>query len=157
MSLPKWKSHKVIEAAPIETIIRGDGRGAVLELAGVDEPITVDQAYMDKHEPQEGGYYVRYPDGYESWSPAEAFEEGYTLVPKPAPANPGAGARTGRVKWYNPDKGFGFIVPDDGGRDVFCHASAVREAGLTTLAVDQGVTFTEVEGAKGPAVGALVA
>ena len=39
-----------------------------------------DEAYLDKHEPQAGGYYVRYADGYESWSPAEAFENGYMPI-----------------------------------------------------------------------------
>ena len=40
---------------------------------------------------------------------------------------------TGTVKWFNPTKGFGFIVPDEGGADAFVHISAVERAGLTTL------------------------
>lgn len=47
----------------------------------------------------------------------------------------------GTVKWFNPTKGFGFIVPDDGGKDVFVHISAVEKAGLKTLAEGQKVSY----------------
>ena len=47
----------------------------------------------------------------------------------------------GVVKWFNPAKGFGFIKPDDGGKDVFVHISVVQRAGLTTLMEGQRVTF----------------
>ncbi len=45
---------------------------------------------------------------------------------------------TGKVKWFNPTKGYGFIVPDEGGNDVFVHITAVEQAGLKTL--DEGQT-----------------
>jgi CspA family cold shock protein len=48
---------------------------------------------------------------------------------------------TGTVKWFNPTKGFGFIQPDDGGKDAFVHISAVEKAGLSTLAEGQKVSF----------------
>jgi cold shock protein len=48
---------------------------------------------------------------------------------------------TGTVKWFNPTKGFGFIVPSDGGRDVFVHISAVERAGMQALNEGQRVTF----------------
>ncbi len=51
---------------------------------------------------------------------------------------------TGTVKWYNAAKGFGFIQPDGGSKDVFVHISAVERAGLTQLADGQKVTF-EIE------------
>ena len=50
-------------------------------------------------------------------------------------------SQTGTVKWFNPEKGFGFIVPDEGGNDVFVHISAVQEAGLQTLKEGQKVSF----------------
>jgi CspA family cold shock protein len=51
---------------------------------------------------------------------------------------------TGTVKFFNADKGYGFIEPDGGGNDIFVHISAVQAAGMTTLFQDQRVTF-EVE------------
>lgn len=48
---------------------------------------------------------------------------------------------TGTVKWFNTQKGFGFIQPDDGGKDVFVHISAVQRAGLVTLNEGQKVSF----------------
>ena len=50
----------------------------------------------------------------------------------------------GKVKWFNPVKGYGFIEPEEGGKDVFVHVTAVRAAGLETLKDDQAVTF-EIE------------
>ena len=48
---------------------------------------------------------------------------------------------TGTVKWFNATKGFGFIQPDDGGKDVFVHISAVERAGLSNLAEGQKVSY----------------
>jgi CspA family cold shock protein len=56
---------------------------------------------------------------------------------------------TGKVKWFNDEKGFGFIVPDDGGRDLFVHRSNVQTADRT-LKDDQKVEFQVGEGRKGP-------
>ena len=51
---------------------------------------------------------------------------------------------TGTVKWFNPDKGFGFIQPEDGGKDVFVHITAVQAAGLHSLNENQKVTYEVV-------------
>ncbi len=56
---------------------------------------------------------------------------------------------TGTVKWFNSTKGFGFIAPDDGGKDVFVHISAVERAGLTGLADNQKVSFEMQSGRDG--------
>jgi CspA family cold shock protein len=56
---------------------------------------------------------------------------------------------TGTVKWFNPAKGFGFIEPEDGGKDAFVHISAVERAGLDTLREGQKVEFELVSGEDG--------
>ena len=58
-------------------------------------------------------------------------------------------AITGTVKFFNNEKGFGFITPDDGSRDVFVHISAVERAGLDTLSEGQKVQFELVPGRNG--------
>ena len=76
--LPKWQSHKVVEASKILGVVR-DAERTVLKLLDGDD-VTVSCTYCAKHQPQVGGYFVRYKDGYESWSPAESFEAGYKRV-----------------------------------------------------------------------------
>jgi CspA family cold shock protein len=61
----------------------------------------------------------------------------------------------GTVKWYSPEKGFGFISPADGAKDVFVHATALERAGLGPLQEGQSVRIAVVQGAKGPEAGAV--
>jgi CspA family cold shock protein len=56
----------------------------------------------------------------------------------------------GTVKWFNADKGFGFIQPDEGGEDLFVHFSAIQSQGYKTLDEGQKVTFEVGQGQKGP-------
>ncbi len=56
---------------------------------------------------------------------------------------------TGTVKWFNDSKGFGFITPDDGGKDLFAHFSAIEGDGFKTLQENQKVSFEVTSGPKG--------
>ena len=64
---------------------------------------------------------------------------------------------TGLVKWFNADKGFGFITPADGSKDVFVHFSAIQTNGFKTLAEGQRVEFEITNGAKGPSAANVIA
>ncbi|HGY3149870.1 TPA: RNA chaperone/antiterminator CspA [Morganella morganii] len=64
---------------------------------------------------------------------------------------------TGSVKWFNDDKGFGFITPKDGSKDVFVHFSAIQSDNFKSLIEGQEVSFTMENGMKGPAAGNVVA
>ena len=57
---------------------------------------------------------------------------------------------TGNVKWFNPEKGFGFITPKDGSKDVFVHFSAIQSNQFKTLEENQEVEFSVENGPKGP-------
>ena len=63
----------------------------------------------------------------------------------------------GTVKWFNPDKGYGFIQPEDGGKDVFVHISAVEKAGLRALTEGQKVKFEVVTERGKQAAGTITA
>ena len=57
---------------------------------------------------------------------------------------------TGTVKWFNPDKGFGFITPEDGGKDLFVHHTGIEEEGYRSLDEGQKVSYESQPGDKGP-------
>jgi hypothetical protein len=89
--MPKYQSHKQVWALKIKDIMfdhdlaeienrETDGSATITPEEDGYTPFKVDHAYCRKHEPKIGGYYVVYEDGYKSFSPAEAFESGYTKV-----------------------------------------------------------------------------
>jgi len=85
-TLPQYQSHKKVWAAKILRVIQGpeDMTGLICEdAAGREMPeISVTDEWYEDHMVLEGGYLVVYADGYESWSPKEAFEQGNTLLPQ---------------------------------------------------------------------------
>jgi len=91
MEMPKYRSHKEVWALKIKEIVfdsdlakgvnrETDGSATITPEEKGYALFKVDQAYVTKHRPKVGGYYVVYKDGYESWSPADAFEGGYTKI-----------------------------------------------------------------------------
>jgi len=77
-SIPEFKCHKKVKAFKILNISTG-GSVSVISDCTNSYSVVVDNDYLKKHNPQIGGYYVLYKDGYESFSPKEAFEDGYAL------------------------------------------------------------------------------
>jgi hypothetical protein len=92
IEMPRYKCHKTVWALKIAAIKEhgahsesgsgavNDGGATIVPADTRYAPFEVDQEFMRKHQPKSGGYYVRYEDGYESYSPAEAFESGYTRI-----------------------------------------------------------------------------
>lgn len=85
--MPKYRSHKEVWALKILEVVddtppnqESDGSRMIVPAEEGFAPFRVEQEYVRKHSPQAGGYYVVYQDGYKSWSPAEAFENGYTRI-----------------------------------------------------------------------------
>jgi hypothetical protein len=80
--MPRYQSHKEVHALKIASIASSGCNASFIvpEEEGF-EPIEVTAEYVRKHNPQMGGYFVIYADGYKSYSPAKAFEEGYTALP----------------------------------------------------------------------------
>ncbi len=76
--LPRFQCHKIVRAAKILIVIRSEGKVS-LDLEGVGG-IEVSAEFDAKHHPTHGGYFVVYEDGYQSFSPAKAFEDGYTPI-----------------------------------------------------------------------------
>lgn len=89
MEMPKYKCHKEVWGLKIAKIEKDsdiavnretDGSAMITPAEEGYAPFKVDYAYMVKHKPTKGGYYVVYENGYKSFSPADAFEDGYTKI-----------------------------------------------------------------------------
>jgi hypothetical protein len=91
VEMPKYKCHKEVHALKIKAIQfdrdiakaenrETDGHAMITPSEKGYAPFRVEYDWLRKHEPQVGGYYVVYADGYKSFSPAKAFEEGYTRI-----------------------------------------------------------------------------
>jgi hypothetical protein len=81
--MPKYKCHKEVHALKIKEIEFLATPNADATITPAEEgyaPFSVSAEWVNKHNPEVGGYYVVYDDGYSSWSPAKAFEDGYTRV-----------------------------------------------------------------------------
>jgi hypothetical protein len=85
MNLPQYQSHKKVHAFKILAVSYEETPDGISLVCIVPtdpnlSPVYIDYDWYYKHRPQAGGYYVVYEDGYTSYSPAEAFENGYTLI-----------------------------------------------------------------------------
>ena len=79
--MPRYKCYKEVHALKIAAVELLDyGARITPEEGDLYAPFTVSQVFLRKHDPKAGGYYVVYADGYKSFSPAEAFEKGYTRI-----------------------------------------------------------------------------
>ena len=108
----------------------------------VDQVVSVDESTAAAEPPRRsGGFQQRPPRSFDG--------------PRRQVDLSSAVDMAGTVKWYNPDKGFGFITPQNGGKDVFIHASVLERAGLGPLQEGQSVRMGVVQGAKGPEAGTI--
>ena len=80
VEMPRYKCHKEVHALKIAEVITYEGTTTIVPADEGYAPFAVSGEYYEKHKPVAGGYYVVYEDGYKSFSPAEAFEGGYTAI-----------------------------------------------------------------------------
>ncbi|CAM6673221.1 hypothetical protein KLPMCP290B_25070 [Klebsiella pneumoniae] len=80
LEMPKYQCHKKVWALKIQQVYSVGTQNFIVPADYGYDDFPVSQEYIDKHKPQEGGYYVQYEGGYESYSPAEAFESGYSRI-----------------------------------------------------------------------------
>lgn len=80
--LPKWQAHRIVGAAKIEKIERQGNTGLYLLHLEGGLHVHVTYSFVERHTPFVGGYFVRHNDGFESFSPKHAFEEGYRRIVK---------------------------------------------------------------------------
>ncbi|WP_026398768.1 cold-shock protein [Acetobacter nitrogenifigens] len=113
----------------------------------VAEVISVDESTAQPERPRSpagGGFGAPRSGGF-----------GGGRAPRPAPDLSSAEDIRGVVKWYNATKGFGFITPESGGKDIFVHASALERSGIASLNEGQTTNVKVVQGQKGPEAAAV--
>jgi CspA family cold shock protein len=146
--------HSALEPGTKLTIRVGQGQKG----PQVTEVLAVDTSTAQPAAPRGGGFGgapgggFRGPPrdrGFGGGGGGGGFDRGYDR-----PTEPGEELE-GQVKWYNAEKGFGFIAVDGGGKDVFVHRSVLMRAGLEDLPEGQRVMMTVVQGRKGPEAQAL--
>ncbi len=116
----------------------------VSEVISVDETTATPSAGRGAGAARAGGF-----GGSPGGSPGGGYGDRPSAPRRGAPTGP-AVEMQGTVKWYNATKGFGFVAPAEGGKDVFVHASALQRAGVMQLAEGQTIWMDVVQGAKGP-------
>ncbi|WP_422919565.1 cold-shock protein [Rhizosaccharibacter radicis] len=118
----------------------------------VAEVLSVDASTAQPERPRSapGGGYGGGPGGFSGSRGAGGFRSG-----RAAPDLSQAEEVRGIVKWYNSTKGFGFITPSTGGKDIFVHASALERSGLSGLNEGQATLVQVVQGQKGPEAAAI--
>ncbi len=122
----------------------------------VDQVISVTEG--EAPPPRSGGYGAGGGGGYGAGGGGGGgFDRPRSSAPRAPRQQPSGPAveMAGTVKWYNSTKGFGFISPQSGGKDVFVHATALEQAGLPPLQEGQSVRMNVVQGAKGPEVSSI--
>ncbi|WP_308719304.1 cold-shock protein [Komagataeibacter xylinus] len=128
--------------APGTTLVVQIGQGPKgRQVASV---LSVDESTAQPERPRGGGF-----------GAAPGARAGFSRSGRPAPDLSHAQDMRGTVKWYNATKGFGFITPENGGKDIFVHASALERSGLSGLTEGQTANVQVVEGQKGPEAAAL--
>jgi CspA family cold shock protein len=133
---------------------------AVLEATGRKSVMAGAKVKARVGQGQKGPQVTEVIEVDESSAQAQPPRRSGPLGPRPQRAAPDlstAVEMSGTVKWYNPDKGFGFVAIGDGGKDVFVHASVLQRAGIADLAEGQRVTLQVVEGMKGREAAAISA
>jgi CspA family cold shock protein len=127
--------HQVVSpGATLEVVVRQGQKGRE-----VGQVVSVDESSAAQPRPRET--YGSRPSPQRSTRPQVDLSSAVEMV--------------GTVKWYNPEKGFGFIAPQTGGKDIFVHATALERAGMTPLQEGQAVRVRVVQGAKGLEVGSI--
>jgi len=140
----------VAPGAKLECRVGAGTKGRqVTEVVSVDESEAQPDAGARRSPPRAGGFGAGGGFGGGAGAGGGGFGGGAPRAPRSTPDMSDAVEMSGKVKWYNAEKGFGFIEVGDGGRDVFVHATALMRSGLAALDQGQSVRIKVVQGQKG--------